>query len=201
MKFKITSVLIIVIGLISATIWWFSQASLTIKSPLDNLEISLISDNKTYTMLINQTKRLPKAKYELRLNSDKYQIKNNEVNLNSSQTIDLEIDYSDKYEQENLATQTVQIREFLQSKYGQEKFVVGEKIDFVNLGEYAVGYITKYPENPALFGEFDILKVIFRQTNDNWQPITEPQLIFWEKKYPDIPKNVIDTANDIVSVL
>ena len=44
-----------------------------------------------------------------------------------------------------------------------------------------------------------VFKVIFKKDQEKWTQLNQPELIFYQKQYPQIPKEILQSANDFLT--
>lgn len=196
----ILSILLLAIA-VTGVYFWFNQANLTINSDYDlvfNLQLSDQAKSPIITIKSNQKVRLAKGNYTFKLISDTYQTSVKNLEILKDTVLNPELDYKDDYEQNKFSDEIIKIRQLLSDSYQSKGFIVSDMVDFSQFGQYAIATITKYPDNPALIGEFDVFKIIFKANQQNWQQITEPSLVFYYNDYKNIPVSVLKAANQIL---
>lgn len=64
-------------------------------------------------------------------------------------------------------------------------------------GDYVIGYLSYYdPDFYETDEDLDFYRIILKKENNNWKVLTKTSLIFSTEDYPDIPKEILNLANN-----
>lgn len=192
---------LLVVGLFSALyVFVLKMSTFKITADVDDFEV-ILTDIKNpknqYKLQPNSTHRVKKAIYNFKIVPEKYTNNHQELDLNNNFELHLEPDFSNQYAQQIFQQDIKQVSDLLIQKYN---FITLKQpqIIFKNRGEYLIATISELPNSVRVYDAVDVFKVIFRKNQTTWQQLTEPQLIFYQNDFPDIPKTVLDTANSIL---
>lgn len=192
--------LVIIIG---AGLFYYLNlfAELTIISDVANINFKLtnIKNNQFQIIKPNQTIRLLKNTYKIESASENYQISIDNFKLNSNLKLKPVIDFSDFYQKKHFSQQADIISEIIKQKYSLQ-LIINNYWKVKNKGDFFIATITKRPDNPTNFGAYDIFKIIFKKSGDNWQQLTEPKMVFYRDNFPQIPVEILQSANDILTL-
>lgn len=198
------SLVIIMFGVIIGFYIYNQSTDLTIHSTDHDFDIVLITNNSTTTVKPNQRTRLKKRQYKLQIVSDKYAATEQTINLTHSTTINLNLDYSQKFATKFFKPDREQLTTIIKNQHSSIKI---HKILFYQRGQYAIVGIYKpshlssgnVQSRIRSYSSRPIFKIIFKKTNNQWQQLSQPELIFYHKNYNDIPKEILQLANDILT--
>lgn len=204
--------LIITIGLplliIGALIsfWYYNQSTtLVIESSDSDFEINLTTVNEQHTIKPNQSARLKKQQYEMKIISDKYIAPAQTIQLNQPTTIKLDLDFSQEFASKTFPKDINHLRSTIQAQYPT---IQVDRVLFYQRGQYAIVTLHKPPQQSNSHNissrirsssSRPIFKIIFKKNNNNWTPLNQPELVFYHKNYPQIPKTILQSANDILN--
>ncbi len=191
-------------------IGWFvynQSTELTIQSTDQDFEIA-VKDQANNTTLIkpNQSVRLKKQQYTIAIRSDKYTALQQTVDLAKPTIIKFNLDFSQDYATKFFQKDRERLQKTIQTQFPSTEV---KKVLFYKRGQYAVVGIYK-PLPPASkisnvsvrlrqASSRPIFKVIFKKDQEKWTQLNQPELIFYYKQYPQIPKEIVQSANDFLT--
>lgn len=191
-------------------IGWFvynQSTKLTIQSTDQDFEIA-VKDQANNTTLIkpNQSVRLKKQQYTIAIRSDKYTAPQQTVDLTKPTIIKFDLDFSQDYATKFFQKDREQLQKTVQTQFPSTDV---NKILFYKRGQYAVVGIYK-PLPPASkisnvsvrlrqASSRPIFKVIFKKDQEKWAQLNQPEVIFYHKQHPQIPREILQSANDFLT--
>lgn len=115
----------------------------------------------------------------------------------STTQIDINPPYTRSYLDINFSSEIPHIEESIRSTFpGIIDSYFIDQGKFHLLGDW---YVTLLYPNSEEGGGVDLYGIIMNKSNDKWTVVTGPAIVFSYKENPDVPKEIIDTANQSIN--
>lgn len=148
-------------------------------------------DKKVDTLGESSTVRLSKGSYTYTVTGDNYKSTTEDFMVDTDKEVTVTPQYLDEYKAAQLQKEEPSIRAALTNKFPAlfSNFHIYE-INLYEKSTWAAGILAETVDrrsNP------DYYRFVLQKQNDTWNVIVEPQIVISSAKYPEVPKDIINS--------